>query len=32
MMYEYLLQNGMTKEEYHWFEQNQVSRTLHYGQ
>jgi beta-glucosidase/6-phospho-beta-glucosidase/beta-galactosidase len=25
MMYEYLLQNGMTKEEYHWFEQNQVS-------
>ena len=25
MMYEYLLQNGMTNEEYHWFEQNQVS-------
>ena len=25
MMYEYLLDNGMTKEEYHWFEQNQVS-------
>ncbi|HWJ92403.1 MAG TPA: family 1 glycosylhydrolase [Flavisolibacter sp.] len=25
MMYEYLLENGMTKEEYHWFEQNQVS-------
>jgi beta-glucosidase/6-phospho-beta-glucosidase/beta-galactosidase len=25
VMYEYLLQNGMTKEEYHWFEQNQVS-------
>ena len=25
MMYEYLLQNGMTSEEYHWFEQNQVS-------
>ena len=25
MMYEYLLQNGMTPEEYHWFEQNQVS-------
>jgi beta-glucosidase/6-phospho-beta-glucosidase/beta-galactosidase len=24
MMYEYLLQNGMTKDEYHWFEQNQV--------
>jgi beta-glucosidase/6-phospho-beta-glucosidase/beta-galactosidase len=25
MMYEYLLQNGMTSEEYHWFEHNQVS-------
>ena len=25
MMYEYLLDNGMTKEEYHWFGQNQVS-------
>ena len=25
MMYEYLLDNGMTKEEYHWFEHNQVS-------
>jgi beta-glucosidase/6-phospho-beta-glucosidase/beta-galactosidase len=25
MMYEYLMDNGMTKEEYHWFEQNQVS-------
>jgi beta-glucosidase/6-phospho-beta-glucosidase/beta-galactosidase len=25
MMYEYLLGNGMTREEYHWFEQNQVS-------
>ena len=25
MMYEYLLDNGMTKEEYHWFERNQVS-------
>jgi beta-glucosidase/6-phospho-beta-glucosidase/beta-galactosidase len=25
MMYEYLLENGMTKEEYHWFEHNQVS-------
>jgi beta-glucosidase/6-phospho-beta-glucosidase/beta-galactosidase len=25
MMYEYLLQNGMTPEEYHWFEHNQVS-------
>jgi beta-glucosidase/6-phospho-beta-glucosidase/beta-galactosidase len=25
MMYEYLLENGMSKEEYHWFEQNQVS-------
>jgi beta-glucosidase/6-phospho-beta-glucosidase/beta-galactosidase len=25
MMYEYLLDNGMTKEEYHWFEQNQVT-------
>jgi len=25
MMYEYLLENGMTKEEYHWFGQNQVS-------
>jgi beta-glucosidase/6-phospho-beta-glucosidase/beta-galactosidase len=24
-MYEYLLENGMTKEEYHWFERNQVS-------
>jgi beta-glucosidase/6-phospho-beta-glucosidase/beta-galactosidase len=23
-MYEYLLQNGMTKSEYHWFAQNQV--------
>jgi beta-glucosidase/6-phospho-beta-glucosidase/beta-galactosidase len=23
-MYEYLLENGMTKEEYRWFEQNQV--------
>lgn len=25
MMYEYLMENGMTKDEYHWFEQNQVS-------
>ena len=25
MMYEYLLDNGMTKEEYHWFGKNQVS-------
>ena len=25
MMYEYLFENGMTKDEYHWFEQNQVS-------
>jgi beta-glucosidase/6-phospho-beta-glucosidase/beta-galactosidase len=25
VMYEYLLDNGMTKEEYHWFERNQVS-------
>ena len=25
MMFEYLLDNGMTKEEYHWFERNQVS-------
>lgn len=25
MMYEYLLENGMTSEEYHWFEKNQVS-------
>ena len=25
MMYEYLLENGMTREEYHWFERNQVS-------
>lgn len=24
-MYEYLLENGMTKEEYHWFEDNQVN-------
>jgi len=24
-MYEYLLENGMSKEEYHWFERNQVS-------
>jgi beta-glucosidase/6-phospho-beta-glucosidase/beta-galactosidase len=24
-MYEYLLDNGMTKEEYHWFEDNQVN-------
>lgn len=24
-MYEYLLENGMTKEEYHWFEENQVN-------
>jgi beta-glucosidase/6-phospho-beta-glucosidase/beta-galactosidase len=24
-MYEYLLENGMTKEEYHWFEHNQVN-------
>jgi beta-glucosidase/6-phospho-beta-glucosidase/beta-galactosidase len=24
-MYEYLLENGMTKQEYHWFEQNQVT-------
>ena len=24
-MYEYLLENGMTKEEYFWFERNQVS-------
>ncbi len=24
-MYEYLLENGMSKEEYHWFEQNQVT-------
>jgi len=23
-MYEYLLDNGMTREEYHWFEENQV--------
>ena len=23
-MYEYLLDNGMTRQEYHWFEQNQV--------
>ena len=25
MMYEYLLENGMTKEEYQWFQHNQVS-------
>jgi beta-glucosidase/6-phospho-beta-glucosidase/beta-galactosidase len=25
MMYEYLMENGMTKEEFHWFEQNQVT-------
>jgi beta-glucosidase/6-phospho-beta-glucosidase/beta-galactosidase len=25
MMYEYLLENGMTKDEYHWFQENQVS-------
>src|SRR5215210_3325761 len=25
LMFEYLLDNGMTKEEYHWFERNQVS-------
>jgi beta-glucosidase/6-phospho-beta-glucosidase/beta-galactosidase len=25
MMYEYLMENGMTKEEYHWFERNQVT-------
>jgi beta-glucosidase/6-phospho-beta-glucosidase/beta-galactosidase len=24
-MYEYLLENGMTKEEYHWFEKNEVT-------
>ncbi len=24
-MYEYLLDNGMTREEYHWFQQNQVN-------
>jgi len=24
-MYEYLLENGMTKEEYHWFDRNQVN-------
>ncbi len=24
-MYEYLLDNGMSKEEYHWFEENQVN-------
>lgn len=24
-MYEYLLDNGMTREEYHWFEKNQVT-------
>jgi beta-glucosidase/6-phospho-beta-glucosidase/beta-galactosidase len=24
MMYEYLQENGMTRDEYHWFEQNQV--------
>ncbi len=24
MMYEYLMENGMTKEEFHWFERNQV--------
>ena len=24
-MYEYLLDNGMSREEYHWFEQNQVA-------
>ena len=24
-MYEYLLDNGMTRQEYHWFEQNQVA-------
>ncbi|GAC1486789.1 MAG: hypothetical protein NVS1B13_14490 [Flavisolibacter sp.] len=24
-MYEYLLDNGMTRQEYHWFEENQVS-------
>ncbi len=24
-MYEYLLENGLTREEYHWFEQNQVN-------
>jgi beta-glucosidase/6-phospho-beta-glucosidase/beta-galactosidase len=25
MMYEYLLENGMTKDEFHWFQENQVS-------
>ncbi len=24
MMYEYLMENGMTREEFHWFERNQV--------
>lgn len=25
VMYEYLLENGMTKDEFHWFQENQVS-------
>jgi hypothetical protein len=30
-MYEYLLSNGMTKEEYHWFAQNQVKASCIMG-
>ncbi len=30
-MYEYLLDNGMTKEEYHWFEKNQVKASCIMG-
>ncbi len=30
-MYEYLLDNGMTREEYHWFEQNQVKASCVMG-
>ena len=31
-MYEYLLKNGMTREEYHWFQENHVQGALRHGQ
>jgi beta-glucosidase/6-phospho-beta-glucosidase/beta-galactosidase len=30
-MYEYLLQNGMTREEYHWFDDNRVKASMVMG-
>lgn len=30
-MYEYLLENGMTKEEYHWFDDNRVKASMVMG-